>query len=76
MGHQGVAAVQRQPQVLAPAAGRDQRAAAQRGGEVDRPGGVSPYRAGVEDLDGTDGVPHDMALEAGTDDLDLGQLGH
>jgi hypothetical protein len=37
---------------------------------------VAAYRAVVEDVDRGDGGAGDVTLEAGADDLDLGELGH
>ena len=52
-------AVQRQPEVLAAAAGAGERAAGQPAGEVGGTAGVPADRPGVGDVDGGDGAPGD-----------------
>ena len=51
VAEQGVAVVERQPEVLAAAAGGLDPAAGQRGGEAGRAARVAAYRAGVQHLD-------------------------
>ena len=73
---EGVAGVQRQPEVLAAAAGAEHGAPDQHVGEVLRAGQVPTYRPGVMDLDAGDRAAGDACLQAEADDLDLGQLRH
>ncbi len=65
-----------EPEVLAAAAGGLDPSAGQRGGEAGRPARVATDRAGVQDLDGSEPGADHVALEAGADHLDLGELGH
>ena len=51
VAEQGVAVVERQPEVLAAAAGGVDPAAGQRGGEAVGPARVAAYRARVQHLD-------------------------
>ncbi len=76
VAQQGVAAVERQPEVLAAAPGRGDAVPGQAGGEVVGAGEVTAHRPRVQHLDAGDGAPDDVGLEATTDHLDLGQLRH
>ncbi len=76
VAQQGVTVVEGQPEVLAPAAHRLDAAAGQRRREARGAARVTAYRPRVEHLHGVDGGPEDVPLQAGPDDLDLGQLGH
>ena len=76
VAEQRVAVVERQPEVLAAPAGRLDPAAGQRGGEAGRAARVAPHRARVQDVDPGDRRAEHVPLEAGADDLDLGELGH
>ena len=68
---------QRQPQVLAAAAGAGRRVRpASRAAKSAPPAGVPADGPGVGDLDGGDRAAGDPAVEAAADHLDLGQLGH
>ena len=69
-------AVERQPQVLAAAAGAGDGPSGEAGGEVGTAGDVPPYGARVVDTDGGDRAAGDPALDPAADDLDLGQLRH
>ena len=60
------------PRRRAPSIRRPVRAAAKPSGSAR----VAAYRARVQHLDAGDGAPDHVALEAGADDLDLGELGH
>jgi hypothetical protein len=71
-----VAAVEGQPEVLPTPARRDHPAAGGERGEVVGTGKVPAHRSGMEYVDPLDDAAHDVALEATTDDLDLGELGH
>jgi hypothetical protein len=51
-------------------------AAGQRLREAGGPAQVAAHRPRVQDLDAGDRGTDDVPLEAGTDHLDLGQLGH
>ena len=73
---QGVAVVEREPEVLAPPPGGLDAAAGQRLGEAGGPADVTAHRAGVQHVDAGDRGAEHVALEAGADDLDLGELGH
>ena len=50
--------------------------AGERGDEAGGAAVVAAHGPGVQHLDGVDGAAEDVALEAGPDDLDLGELGH
>ena len=73
VGQEGVAVVERQPQVLAAAPGLLDAPAGQPGREVVGAGGVAPYRTGMQYVDRGDGAADHVGLEAEADDLDLGQ---
>ena len=76
VAEQGVTGVQRQPQVLAAAAGVGEGAPGQPGDEVVGPGEVPSDRAGVQHLHCGDVPVQHVTREAATDDLDLGKLRH
>jgi hypothetical protein len=76
MSHEGVTGVQRQPQVLAATASTYEHAAPQLVGEGRGTGEVAAHGPGVQDLDGDDPRAENVTLEAGADDLDLGELRH
>jgi hypothetical protein len=76
VGGDGLAGVQRQPQVLAAALRRGDRPAHDPPGEVRGTGLVPPDRPGVVHLDRVDGPAGHPPREAVADDLDLGELGH
>ena len=76
VAEEGVAVVEREPEVLAAAQGALEPATGQRGGEAGRAAQVAAYRTGVQDGDRLDGAADDVAGQAVADGLDLGQLGH
>ena len=76
MGQDGVPVGQRQPEVLAAAAGFGKGPTDQLGGEVFGPEQVAADRAGVQDLHRGDLAAGDSRGQTAPDDLDLGQLGH
>ncbi len=76
VAEEGVTVVEGQPQVLAAAPGRLDAAPGQGVGEPRGAARVAAHGAGMEDVDPGDGGAEDVALEAGPDDLDLGELGH
>jgi len=73
VGEQGILG-DRQPQVLAPASCAGEGPAAQYRLEVGRPGQMAPHRPGVQHLDGVDGAPHHVLVEAAADGFDLGEF--
>ena len=72
----GVAAVETEPEVLPAPRGRRHGAAAQPGLEIGATTLVAADGARVQHLRLGDRATRDPPLEAPTDDLDLGQLGH
>ncbi len=76
MPREGVAGVEREPEVLSPAAGREDRPAGQQVDEVLRAGLVPSDGAGMADLHGGDLTAGHALLQAEPDDLHLGELGH
>jgi hypothetical protein len=73
---QGVAGVQRQPQVLAPPLRRQDGAPGEPADEVVGTRSVPAHRARVRDLHLLDRASRDAALQPEPDGLDLGQLRH
>jgi hypothetical protein len=71
-----VMAVERQPQVLAAAAGPRDGPSGEAGSEVGAAGHMAAHGPGVVHLDHGDRAAGDPALDPAADDLDLGQLGH
>ena len=71
-----VAAVEREPEVLAPPAGRRHPAPGEPALEVGRPGRVPAHGARVQHLGVEHGAPGHPAVEPAPHHLDLGQLGH
>ncbi len=76
MAEHGVAGVEREPEVLAAAAGGEHPAAGEPVREVGGPGGVPAHRARVQHLDPLDRPADDVRVQAAADHLDLGKLGH
>ena len=72
VGQDGVPVGQRQPEVLAAAAGLGKGLADQLGGEVIGPEQVAADRAGMQDLDRGDLAAGYSRGQTATDDLDLG----
>ena len=76
VGQQGAPVVEWEPEVLAAAPGAGDPTAPEGVGEAGRTAGVVAHRTRVQHLDVGDRGAHDVTLEAGADDLDLGELGH
>jgi hypothetical protein len=72
VAEQGVAGVERQPEVLAAPPGGVDPAAGEPIGEVGGPRQVPPDRTRVPYLDRVDAMSDGELLQAATDDLDLG----
>ena len=77
MHHEGgVAVLQRQPQVLAAAAGAGDARVEQPRGEVGGPGLVTAHRAGVMHPHRGDAFTRNVRLQSPPNDLDFGQFRH
>ena len=76
VGQQRVAAVEREPEELAPASGVGDHSPLEHSGEVGSAAEVTSHRSRVQDLHRLQAAPHDVALEAAAHHLDLGELRH